>query len=115
MTRQYTEHELIATIPALTTDRLLQYRHLRIVMPMQTGDGPRYREIDATRITLLCELADDFELHEDALVIVMSLLDQLHGTRAKLDDVIRAVAAEDPEVKRRIARSLMEQGMDGPR
>ncbi|MCQ0093138.1 hypothetical protein [Roseovarius sp. M141] len=107
MTEQYTETDLIETIAPLTRDRLLHYVHLRIVQPVQTEHGARYREIDLRRVTLLCELADDMDLNEDALVVVMNLLDQLHGSRARLDAVMTALAAEDEQVRARIARSLI--------
>lgn len=107
MTRRYTEAELIDAIPPLTRERLLHYTRLRIVTPMQGQDAPAFREIDVTRVSLLCELTDDMDLNEDALVIVMSLLDQLHGTRARLDTVMHALSVEEHEVRHRIARRLV--------
>ena len=106
MTDRYTEAELIAAVAPLTPDRLLHYVHLRIVRPVETEEGPRYREIDLRRVTLLCELSDDMELSEDALVIVMNLLDQLHGTRSRLAALMTALGAEEAEVRDRIAQKL---------
>ncbi|CTQ31881.1 hypothetical protein [Jannaschia rubra] len=108
MTRQYTAEQLIEAIPALTPDRLLSYVHLSILSPVQTDAGPAYREIDIKRVTLLCELTDDLDLDDNALVIVMSLLDQLHGTRARLDTVMRVLSDEPPEIKGRIAGRLID-------
>ncbi len=109
MTDLYTDADLIEAVAALTQDRLLHYVHLRIVQPLQTDSGPRFREIDLRRITLLCELSDDMELNEDALVIVMNLLDQLHGSRARLTAVMTALTNEEAEVRGRIARILAEE------
>ncbi len=106
MTRSFSETELVSAIDALTPDRLATYVRLRIVLPLQTEAGPCYREIDLRRITLLCELADDMELNEDALVIVMSLLDQLHGSRARLETLMRALSDEEDHVRARILRRL---------
>ena len=108
MTDLYTDADLIDAIAPLTRDRLLHDAHLRIVQPLETGDGPRFREIDLRRVTLLCELSDDMELSEDALVIVTNLLDQLHGNRARLTALMAALTEEDPEVRSRIARVLLE-------
>lgn len=102
MTAPLSEAELCARIAALTPDRLLHYRHLQIIVPMETVEGPRYRDIDVRRITFLCELTDDLDLEEDALVIVMSLLDQLHGSRTQLAAVMQALADEETPVKARI-------------
>jgi chaperone modulatory protein CbpM len=106
MSRRYTEEELIAAVGPLTSDRLMHYLRLRIVTPAQTDDGPTYREIDVRRVSLLCELNDDLDLDEDALVIVMSLLDQLHGARERLGKVMRALGEEPGDVRRRVARHL---------
>jgi chaperone modulatory protein CbpM len=47
-------------------------------------------------------------LNDDALVIVMSLLDQLHGERVRISNVMAALAAEDVHIRKRIAARLFE-------
>lgn len=106
MTRYLSEADLIETVAALTPDRLVEFCRLQIVIPVNTQDGPRYRAIDVERVTLLCELGDDLDMNEDAVVIIMSLLDQLHGLRADMSRVMDAVAGEDAEVRRRIGSKL---------
>lgn len=110
MTDTLAPEDVIARIAPLTAARLEHFERLRIVTPVATGDGPRYRLLDVRRITLLCELTDDFEVNEDALVIIMSLLDQLHGTQGRLDHVVKAIAAEPEEIKLRLSRRLIEAG-----
>lgn len=106
MTNAYAPEDVIEQISPLTADRLRQFEHLRIVTPVNTSDGPRYRSLDIRRITLLCELTDDFEVNEDALVIIMSLLDQLHGAHGRLDQIVQAIACEPSEIKLRLAQRL---------
>lgn len=106
MTDAYAPEDVIDQISPLTADRLRQFEHLRIVTPVATRDGPRYRSLDVKRITLLCELTDDFEVNEDALVIIMSLLDQLHGAQDRLDRIVQAIGGEPSEIKIRLAQRL---------
>lgn len=106
MTNAYAPEQVIATIASLTPERLSHFEHLRIITPVTTPDGPRYQTLDVKRITLLCELTDDFEVNEDALVIIMSLLDQLHGAHSRLDNVVRAIGDEPSEVKLRLSQRL---------
>jgi chaperone modulatory protein CbpM len=47
-------------------------------------------------------------VNEDALVIIMSLLDQLHGTHSKLEQVVKAISAEPSETKIRLSQRLHE-------
>ncbi len=106
MTDAYAPDQVIARVASLTAERLSHFERLRIVTPVTTPDGPRYRTLDIRRITLLCELTDDFEVNEDALVIIMSLLDQLHGAHSKLEQVMQAIGAEPSEIKLRLSRRL---------
>lgn len=106
MTTAYAPEQVIEIITSLTAERLNHFEHLRIVTPVNTPDGPRYHMLDVRRITLLCELTDNFEVNEDALVIIMSLLDQLHGAHSKLDQVVQAIGAEPSEIKVRLSRRL---------
>ena len=106
MTDAYAPEQVIARVTSLTAERLSHFERLRIVTPVTTPDGPRYRTLDIRRITLLCELTDDFEVNEDALVIIMSLLDQLHGAHSKLEQVMQAIGAEPSEIKLRLSRRL---------
>ncbi|WP_339771730.1 hypothetical protein [uncultured Pseudosulfitobacter sp.] len=113
MTDAYAPDQVIAHVTSLTAERLSHFERLRIVTPVTTPDGPRYRTLDIRRITLLCELTDDFEVNEDALVIIMSLLDQLHGAHSKLEQVMQAIGAEPSEIKLRLSRRLAGEDTDG--
>ncbi|MFP7572039.1 hypothetical protein [Marivita sp. S2033] len=110
MTDVFAPEDLIERIAPLTRERLRHFEQLRIVTPVTTRDGPRYRTIDMRRITLLCELTDDFEVNEDALVIIMSLLDQLHGAHGRLDRIVQAIGAEPAEIKLRLSQRLLDTG-----
>lgn len=108
MTSAYAPEQVIESVTTLTAERLSHYEHLRIVTPVNTPEGPRYDTLDVRRIKLLCELTDDFEVNEDALIIIMSLLDQLHGAHWRLEQVVRAIGAEPSETKLRLSQRLHE-------
>jgi chaperone modulatory protein CbpM len=108
MTNAYAPEQVIEEVTSLTAERLSYFERLRIVTPESTPQGLRYHTLDVRRITLLCELTDEFEVNEDALVIIMSLLDQLHGTHSKLEQVIKAISAEPSETKIRLSQRLHE-------
>lgn len=110
MTNAYAPEQVIEKVASLTAERLSYFERLRIVTPVSTPQGLRYKTLDVRRITLLCELTDDFEVNEDALVIIMSLLDQLHGAHRKLDQVVQAISAEPSETKLRLSQRLHEEG-----
>ncbi len=108
MTRLFTEAELCRQIALLTPERLQAFLRWQVIRPLQSESGPRYRPVDVARLELLCDLNAHFGLEEDALELVMSLVDQLHDTRARLNALMRAIAAEDAAVRARLGRALIE-------
>jgi chaperone modulatory protein CbpM len=111
MTTHLTEEEVLAAIPTLTRTRLVAFIQTELVIPLREdrrGDSTHlFRKVDFARLQLLCDLTDDLELDAEALGIVVTLLDQLHAERQDLLEITRAVAAESPEVRARIAEAMM--------
>jgi len=111
MTDHLTEDDVIAAIPGLTRTRLVAFIETEVVIPLrrEAGAGPAlvFRRIDLARLQLLCDLADDLELDEAALGVVVTLIDQLHAARQDLLAIARAVAAEPPDVRARIGSAVL--------
>ena len=113
MTIRYSETQVIAAVTRLSQTRLSRFVQEEIVSPVLTETGPVYRDVDRVRLELLCELSDDFDMDEDTLGVVISLIDQLHSTRAELRRVLIAIEAESDDVRKRIVRSLTTPGTVG--
>jgi len=109
MSNHYSEDDVVAAVTSLTRKQLVSFVTARIVIPLASETGPVFRRMDIARIELLCELSDEFDLEEEALGMVMSLVDQLHGVRAELRAVLAAVESEESEVRRRIGDTLFEE------
>ncbi len=97
-----TEKELIETITRLTSDRLTEYLAAEIVIPEQSDQGLVYHSIDVARLELACELHDQYDMEADALSMVISLIDQMHGLRAELREVLNAVEAQPEPVRKQL-------------
>lgn len=109
MSCNYTEAEAIEAVNRLTVVQLRSFVEAEIVTPTQTEAGFVFRQVDLARMELLCELSEDFDLHLDALAIVISLIDQLHGLRGSLRTVLDAVEREPEDVRQRIQHAITEQ------
>jgi chaperone modulatory protein CbpM len=107
MTFRYSESEVIDAIDRLTRTRLTRFVQAEIVMPVQTETGPQFGAVDLARLELLCELSDEFDLNEDALGLVISLVDQLHSTRTDLRNILTALENEADEVRDRIGQAWL--------
>jgi len=97
-----TEEQLIATITRLTSDRLTEYLAAEIVIPEQSEQGMVYHSIDVARLELACELHEQYDMEADALSMMISLIDQMHGLRAELREVLNAVAAQPEPVRQQL-------------
>ncbi|MES0862326.1 hypothetical protein ABLN87_08195 [Ruegeria sp. SCPT10] len=97
-----TEEELIATITRLTSDRLTEYLAAEIVIPEQSAQGVVYHSIDVARLELACELHEQYDMEADALSMMISLIDQMHGLRAELREVLNAVEAQPEPIRQQV-------------
>ena len=102
MTAFLSEDDAIIAVTGLTRTRLQAFVSAEVMVPLQSAEGPRFRPVDLARLELLCDLTEHFDLQDDALGVVMSLIDQLHATRQQLHAVAQALAAEPVEVRHRI-------------
>ncbi len=114
MKQRYFEKDVIEAIELLTPGRLERFVKMQVISPMQTDEGPAYRDVDLARLELMCELSEHFGMEEDALEIVMSLIDQMHALRNRLRLMARAIEAEPEEVRLRIARFICESNEPPP-
>ena len=114
MTQIFTEDDTVAAIAWLTHSRLDMLVSAALVAPLQTDAGRLYRPVDLARLALLCDLAEQFDLTEDALAIVMSLVDALHTARFNLHCVAAALAAEPAKVQERVAKRFLSKTRNDP-
>ncbi|TNF21426.1 MAG: MerR family transcriptional regulator [Rhodobacteraceae bacterium] len=89
----------------------VELRELRLwvregwVKPAEGEGGPLFDDLDVARVRLLCDLRKEMALPDDALPVVLSLLDQLHGLRRDLRDLAGAVDAQSEEVRQAIVEA----------
>ncbi len=109
MNERLSERDVIDAIATLDHARLVAFMEAEIVRPVHTARGIRFRRADLARLELMCELSDLYDLDEDALGLVMSLIDRLHDVRRELRLVLEAVAEDGSEhLRRRIGRALRQ-------
>ena len=107
-TGSMTRAELQRLIPGLTEARLAELIAAGIVRPVHSNSGDRFREIDAARLQLALDLEEAFELHDEALELVLSLIDQLNGVRGDMRAMLGALAEEPPETRARLRGLIRE-------
>lgn len=74
-----------------------------------------FHEIDVARVRLIHDLRRDLAIGDEALPVVLSLLDQLYATRRRLRAVNDAIAAQPPSVRRTLRVALRAPRPRAPR
>ena len=96
MIRYYTEEQVVTAVSRLTRRRLTTYVQHEFLCPSQSEEGALFSAADLARAELICDLDEQFDLQDEALGVVLSLIDQLHGVRAELRRVMAAIEELPP-------------------
>lgn len=114
MSEIYTEEQIVAEVPGLDRTLLMRFVKARIVVPVEAParSGPVFGQIDVARLRLACDLCESFDLEDDALELLLRLVDQLHGLRAELHAVVDALATL-PEEQRRSVEERLRRTLTG--
>jgi len=63
----------------------------RWVLPARDDGNYVFSETDVARVSLICDLTRDLALDEDAMSVVLPLLDQVYALRSSLRRVAEAI------------------------
>ena len=93
------EAQIVERVDRLTIQSLRIWVREGWIAPRATADGPIFDELDAARARLICELRHDMNLNDDAIPVVLSLLDQLHGARIHIKALVDAIDDQPQHVR----------------
>ncbi|MER2509624.1 chaperone modulator CbpM [Amaricoccus sp.] len=104
--------DLIASITVLNRTDLEIWLREELVTATADGETLVFTEMECARVRLICSLRYELEVETETLPVVMSLLDQLYETRARLLSLTAAVTRLDPEARGRVLAGLAEAGRE---
>ena len=78
------EKDVLAQIEGLTVTRLRICIEEAWVRPARGAAGHVFDNLDVARLRLISELTTDMEVNDDAVPIILSLIDQIHSFRRRL-------------------------------
>jgi chaperone modulatory protein CbpM len=101
-----------AQAPGVNQQDLERWILLDWVRPDKENGRYVFEAIDVARVRLIRELLDDMMLNEEAMPVVLALLDQLYETRRRMREAGRAIALLAPaELRFRLQTHLTTLGV----
>lgn len=97
----------------LTRDTLEFYIARKWVRPVLENELPCFEEIDIARIELVHHLRTDLQIGDEAMDVVLSLLDQMYGLRSRMHKLSKAIERQPQEVQAEIFALLVDANTDG--
>ena len=106
----------VAAVAALFSDlsqvELTTWVERGWVIPDAAGASLEFHEIDVARVRLIHDLRREMDVGEDAVPLVLSLLDQVYRLRRQLGALSDAVARQPEAVRERILGQLGRPAQD---
>ena len=100
---------VIAQFPDLTVVELTHWVELGWVLPDTNDTILVFREIDVARVRLIHDLRRDMDIGEDAMPLVLSLLDQIYELRGRMNTMLRALASQPREVQTAVLDAISQR------
>ncbi|HWA44598.1 MAG TPA: chaperone modulator CbpM [Hypericibacter adhaerens] len=76
------------------------------VLPESEGGAWHFDDLDLARLRLIAELTQELEIGDEAIPVVLNLLDQIYQLRDKLAALEQAIEQASPDCRAEIAQIL---------
>ena len=102
--------EILIRYRGLARSELLRWVEERWVLPERRAETWVFHEVDVARIELIIEIRRDFAVDDEAMPLVLSLLDQVYSLRRQMRRLCDAVSAQPEDIQAAIRRALPRTG-----
>ena len=101
-----------ALFPGLSQIELVNWVERGWVIPDFSDTGLVFHEIDVARVRLIHDLRTDMAIGEDAVPLVLSLLDQVYELRSKMKSVLHVLESQPRDVQAALLDALRLRGVN---
>jgi chaperone modulatory protein CbpM len=101
--------DLLSKIVTLQRRDIEAWMRDGLVKPEKHEDMQVFSDAECARIQLVCTLHYDLDIELNSMQVIMSLVDQLHDTRERLQCLSGAVLAQDKTVQSSILQVIETQ------
>ena len=104
--------DLVQQFERLDRRELVRWIENRWVLPERRAQTWIFHEVDVARVELILDIRHEFAIDEEALPLVLGLLDQVYDLRRQLRRICDALAAQPRELQDAVRRAL--PSLSGP-
>jgi chaperone modulatory protein CbpM len=97
---------VIRLMNGLEEQELRRWIEERWVRPEAAGGDYLFREVDVARVQLIVELRHELAIDEEAMPVVLRLLDQIYALRRRLKATLAAIETQPEEVRAALRAQL---------
>jgi chaperone modulatory protein CbpM len=98
--------DLLLRLRDLERRELTRWVENRWVLPERRAESWVFHEVDVARVELILDIRRDFAIDDEAMGLVLGLLDQVYDLRRQMRRLCDAVATQPPQVRDAIRRAL---------
>ncbi|CAI3942461.1 MULTISPECIES: chaperone modulator CbpM [Commensalibacter] len=97
-------------LPEVTSAEIKIWIENQWLRPQEKDGNYLFQEIDEARVHLIIELRDDLGITEDAMSVVLNLLDQLYTTRRQMKYLCEVIATDHyPDTQQKLRHMMTQQ------
>jgi chaperone modulatory protein CbpM len=103
------EADIAARLTGVTLERLQVWIQRGWVRPVLREGGSRFTEADVARASLIRDLHELIGLDDEAVPVVLNLIDQIHGLRRELRDLLTAIDQQPDDVRQNVRSHMLKR------
>ena len=77
------------------------------LLPGRDGEGRRFSDVDLARAQLIRDLGE-LGVNDEGIPVILDLVDQLHGLRRTLRDLLSTIQAQPDAARRRMLSDIYD-------
>jgi chaperone modulatory protein CbpM len=101
--------DLLGHFAGLERAELTRWVENRWVLPDESGGRWVFHEVDIARVELILHVRRDFSVGDEAMELLLGLLDQVYSLRRQMTRLTAALEVQPPEVQAAIRKALAER------
>jgi chaperone modulatory protein CbpM len=98
--------DLLRLFAGLDRAEVLRWVENRWILPEDCGGRWVFAEVDIARVELILHIRTEYAVGDEAMPVVLGLLDQVYSLRRQFARLCDALAAQPPDVQAAIRKAL---------